>query len=214
VGNSLVGSLPSIISATSSHAEEKFLEFFFATIRNKNTREAYVRAVMQFLDYMQVNNIENLNQIRPLMVASYIEQHPSSKQTVKQHLAAIRMLFDYLVVTQVIENNPVSSVKGPKMTYTRGKTPGLNAEEARKLLDSINISTSTPGITIDDGSAVIGDIESDYKRWLKSYMRHLKYKDASKNTMEVYTRILHKLLVFIENQSLALMLQDMKKEFL
>lgn len=59
----------------------------------------------------------------------------------------------------------------------------------------------------------LGDIESDYKRWLKSYMRHLKYKDASKNTLEVYTRILHKLLEFIEYQSLALILQDMRKEF-
>ncbi len=59
----------------------------------------------------------------------------------------------------------------------------------------------------------LGDIENDYKRWLKSYMRHLKYKDASKNTIEVYTRILHKLLEFIEYQSLALILQDMDKEF-
>ena len=59
----------------------------------------------------------------------------------------------------------------------------------------------------------LGDIESDYTRWLKSYMRHLKYKDASKNTLEVYTRILNKLLEFIENQSLALILQDMDKEF-
>jgi integrase/recombinase XerD len=59
----------------------------------------------------------------------------------------------------------------------------------------------------------LGDIESDYTRWLKSYMRHLKYKDASKNTIEVYTRILHKLLTFIEYQSLALILQDMDKEF-
>jgi integrase/recombinase XerD len=59
----------------------------------------------------------------------------------------------------------------------------------------------------------LGDIESDYKRWLKSYMRHLKYKDASKNTIEVYTRILHKLIEFINYQSLALMLEDMNKEF-
>ncbi len=59
----------------------------------------------------------------------------------------------------------------------------------------------------------LGNIESDYKRWLKSYMRHLKYKDASKNTLDVYARILHKLLGFIEDQSLALILQDMDKEF-
>jgi len=59
----------------------------------------------------------------------------------------------------------------------------------------------------------LGDIESDYKRWLKSYMRHLKYKDASKNTLDVYTRILHQLLEFIEQQELAKILQNMDKEF-
>jgi hypothetical protein len=31
-------------------------------------------------------------------VAAYIEQHPGSPQTIKQHLAAIKMLFDYLVI--------------------------------------------------------------------------------------------------------------------
>jgi len=59
----------------------------------------------------------------------------------------------------------------------------------------------------------LGNIESDYQRWFKSYLRHLKYKDSSKNTLESYTRILHKLLEFIQSQSLALILQDMDKEF-
>jgi integrase/recombinase XerD len=58
-----------------------------------------------------------------------------------------------------------------------------------------------------------GDIESDYQRWLKSYMRDLKYKDVSKNTLAVYTRILHKLQRFIEEQTLAKMLKDMDREF-
>ena len=59
----------------------------------------------------------------------------------------------------------------------------------------------------------LGNIESDYQRWLKSYLRHLKYKDSSKNTLEVYTRILHKLLEFIQSQSLAHSMRDMHKEF-
>jgi len=59
----------------------------------------------------------------------------------------------------------------------------------------------------------LGTIDHDTKRWLKSYMRHLKYKDVSKNTLDVYTRILHQLLEFIEQQELAQMLQDMNKEF-
>jgi hypothetical protein len=34
--------------------------------------------------------------------------------TVKQHLAAIRMLFDWLVTGHVIETNPAHSVRGPR----------------------------------------------------------------------------------------------------
>jgi integrase/recombinase XerD len=56
---------------------------------------------------------------------------------VKQHLAAIRMLFDFLVTGQIIPMNPAASVRGPKYVVKRGKTPVLSAEEARLLLDSI-----------------------------------------------------------------------------
>ena len=71
------------------------------------------------------------------MVAAYIEQHPGAAPTVKQHLAAIRMLFDWLVTGQVIPMNPASSVRGPKYVVKRGKTPVLKADQARTLLDSI-----------------------------------------------------------------------------
>jgi integrase/recombinase XerD len=45
-------------------------------------------------------------------VAAYIEQHPGSPQTIKQHLAAIKMLFDYLVISQIVPVNPAAPVKG------------------------------------------------------------------------------------------------------
>jgi site-specific recombinase XerD len=63
--------------------------------------------------------------------------------TVKQHLAAIRMLFDWLVTGHVIDVNPAHAVRGPKYVVKKGKTPVLNAEEARALLDAIDISTLT-----------------------------------------------------------------------
>ena len=59
----------------------------------------------------------------------------------------------------------------------------------------------------------LGNIQSDYARWLKSYLRHLKYKDASTNTLEVYTRILHKLSKFIDAQTLVHSLHELNKEF-
>jgi site-specific recombinase XerD len=61
---------------------------------------------------------------------------------VKQHLAAIRMLFDYLVIGQIIPMNPASSVRGPKHVVKRGKTFVLSATDTRRLLDSIDPSTT------------------------------------------------------------------------
>jgi site-specific recombinase XerD len=62
---------------------------------------------------------------------------------VKQHLAALRMLFDSLVTGHVIETNPAHAVRGPKYVVTKGKTPVLNADEARALLDAIPTDTLT-----------------------------------------------------------------------
>ena len=78
-----------------------------------------------------------------MLVAVYIEELTltHSKPTVKQHLAAIRMLFDWLVIGQVVPVNPAASVRGPKHVVKKGSTPVLSAEEARRLLRSIDITT-------------------------------------------------------------------------
>lgn len=55
------------------------------------------------------------------VVAAYIETHPAAP-TVKQHLAAIRMLFDFLVTGQIVPMNPAASVRGSKYVVKRGKT--------------------------------------------------------------------------------------------
>ncbi len=51
------------------------------------------------------------------------------------------MLFDWLVAGQVVPCNPASSVRGPKHVVKNGKTPVLSAEEARRLLDGIDLPT-------------------------------------------------------------------------
>jgi site-specific recombinase XerD len=57
--------------------------------------------------------------------------------TVKQHLASLRMLFDWLITGQVIDANPAAAVRAAKHVVKKGKTPVLKADEARHLLDSI-----------------------------------------------------------------------------
>ena len=79
--------------------------------------------------------------VSPLHVAAYIRTHPGSVPTVKQHLAAIRMLGDWLVVNQVLRVNPAAAVRGPKHVVTKGSTPVLSPAEARKLLETIDTGT-------------------------------------------------------------------------
>jgi hypothetical protein len=50
-------------------------------------------------------------------------------------------VFDWLVVGQVMPVNPASSVRGPSHVVKRGKTPVLSPKEARRVLDSIDVST-------------------------------------------------------------------------
>ncbi|MCY4509666.1 MAG: tyrosine-type recombinase/integrase, partial [Acidobacteria bacterium] len=69
---------------------------------------------------------------------AYIRTHPGSVPSVKQHLAAIRMLGDWLVVNQVLPVNPAAAVRGPKHVVTKGATPVLSPAEARKLLETID----------------------------------------------------------------------------
>jgi site-specific recombinase XerC len=78
--------------------------------------------------------------VHPFHVATFIKElrRDFSAPTVKQHLAALRMLFDWLVTGHVLDTNPAHAVRGPKYVVTKGKTPVLAADEARALLDSIS----------------------------------------------------------------------------
>ena len=82
-----------------------------------------------------------LTAVAPLHVAAYIRTYPGSAPTVKQHLAAIRMLGDWLVVSQVLPVNPAAAVRGPKHVVTTGATPVLSPAEARRLLEEIDTGT-------------------------------------------------------------------------
>jgi integrase/recombinase XerD len=128
--------IPAIIGEAGDQAARRFLEFFTANIRNRNTRAAYAHAVARFLRWCEDRRL-SLRDIEPMAVAAYIESHPGAAPTRKQHLAAIKMLFDWLVTGQIVSFNPASSVRGPKYVVKKGKTPVLSAEDARKLLDSI-----------------------------------------------------------------------------
>ena len=126
--------LPALIAGAGERAAWRFLEFFTVNIRNPNTRAAYGRAAGAFLRWCEGRGSSELGDVQPVHVAAYIEQLQGKRSapTVKQHLACIRMLFDWLVTGQVMPSNPAHSVRGPRHSVSKGSTPVLSSEEATR----------------------------------------------------------------------------------
>jgi site-specific recombinase XerD len=134
--------VPALIADAGDAAGWRYVEFFTANIRNPNTRRTYARACSRFFAWCEDRGL-TLTTIRPHNVASYIEtlQQTHGAPGVKQQLAAIRMLFDWLIIGQVAPSNPASAVRGPKHVVKTGNTPVLEGEEWRRLIDAIPTDT-------------------------------------------------------------------------
>src|SRR5258708_5101114 len=135
--------LPALVAAAGERASMRFLEFFAANIRNPHTRRAYARAAEEFLTWCAGAGVPSIAAVQPVHVATWIEAatRELAAPSVKQRLAALRHLFDWLVNGQVVQINPAHTVRGPRHVVTCGQTPVLDPAEARALLDSIDVST-------------------------------------------------------------------------
>lgn len=134
--------LPGPVATMGPSGCRRFVEFFLATIRNPNTRAAYLQATAGFVRWCEERGVVDLRDTQPIHVAAHIEELTVSHAmpTVKLRLAAIRSLFDWLVTGQIVSVNPAASVRGPRYVVTRGATPVLTADETRQLLDSIPLA--------------------------------------------------------------------------
>jgi integrase len=138
-----LGLVPARLFAPTPKAAQRVMEFFTAQINNDHTRKAYLNAARRFAGWCESHGLHELAHVQPFHVAAFVKelQGQFSPPTVKQHLAALRMLFDWLVTGHVIATNPAHAVRGPRYLVTKGKTPMLAADEARALLDSIPTDT-------------------------------------------------------------------------
>ncbi|WP_084678834.1 tyrosine-type recombinase/integrase [Methylocystis sp. ATCC 49242] len=136
--------VPALVRSAGERAQTRFWEFFVNNIRNAHTRRAYGRSIGEFLAWCEQRGLASIIDIDPLHIGAYVEAltRSHSAPTAKQRLAAIRMLFDWLVTGQIIPTNPAASVRGPKHVVKVGKTPVLDPEETRILLDSIDVTTT------------------------------------------------------------------------
>lgn len=201
--------VPQIVADTHADAAERFVEYFAATIRNPNTRAAYVNAVTDFLRFAPVAELKSLAEIRSIHVTVYIESVSArfSAPTVKLRLAALRGLFDWLARHGVLEANPAGPVRGPSYVIKRGKTPILTAAEAKRLIESIGDETA---IGLRDRaliavmvysfarvSAAVGmDIEDLVQTAGRSWVR-LHEKGGKVHEMPVHHRLLEHLEAYL-----------------
>ena len=114
---------PALVATAGARASYRFLEFFTALIRNPNTRRAYARAAIEFFDWLAARGVTRLTAIESVHVAAYIEQLQKARSapTAKLRLAALRHLFDWMVIGQIMPTNPAAAVRGPRHIVRRGK---------------------------------------------------------------------------------------------
>jgi integrase/recombinase XerD len=202
------------IFAECPQSSRSFWEFFTARIPNDNTRKAYFTAVNRFAGWCDQHHLD-LRQLEPILIAAYIKelQITLSAPSVKQHLAAIRMLFNYLVLGQIIAMNPAASVRGPKYVVTKGKTPVLSAEEARELIDSVETDTlkglrdraliATMAYTFARVGAVISMRGEDYFRQGKRWWFRLHEKGGKRHEVPAHHKAEAHVDAWIEAAGLA-----------
>ena len=133
-----------LIEGTSESARAKtaetFLELLGARVRNPNTRSAYRVAWRSFLAFCSARQLE-LESVRAYHVGSWLDQHPGSRSTQRQHLAAVRLLFDSLMMRGVVEYNPGVRARPPRLVRESSHTPVFEEAEIVAFLDSISLES-------------------------------------------------------------------------
>lgn len=211
--------LPVLIVGAGKRASLRFVEFFTVNIRNKNTRKAYARASAAFLCWCEMKGIDRLQDVQPVHVAGYVEQlgREMSPPSVKQHLACIRMLFDWLVTGQVMPSNPAHAVRGPRHSVSKGSTPVLSSEEATALLKDMDVSTvvglrdraliAVMTYTFARVGAVVALNVEDYYPQKKRWWLRLREKNGKVNEMPCH----HKLETYLDEYIKAAGISDDRK---
>ncbi len=147
--------VPALILELGADAAGRFLTYFTDNIRNVHTRRAYHRWVLYFFDWCDHKGLD-FQAVKSFHVSAFIEgllsdqaqnivpdkrdPGPYGKSSVKQALAAVRMLYDWLIIGQVSAVNPAHAVRGPKHVVTKGLTPVLDDDEMVQLFNGIDTS--------------------------------------------------------------------------
>ena len=206
---------PLFPTAPAAKARRRLAEFFTAELRSDNTRRAYLNAAKKFSAWCGENGL-GLSSIETVHVAAYLKHLQAagkSVPTIKQHLAGLRHLFDHLVTGQIIVINPAAAVRGPRYSVQEGKTPILNGDEARRLLESIPTDTligkrdrALIGLLLYTAARVKAAISlkvEDYYSEGASWHVRLQEKGGKAHTVPCHHRLQEYMAAYIEAAGIA-----------
>ncbi len=120
---------------------ETLLNVLEGLIRNKNTRSAYKVAWKGFFRFCSDYKLE-LDRVKPYHFGLWLKRYPEdSIARQRQHIAAVRLLFDHLLQKGVVELNPAARAKPPRLDREKAHTPVFEREEITLFLQSIQTET-------------------------------------------------------------------------
>jgi integrase/recombinase XerD len=119
---------------------DTLLNILEGRIRNKNTRSAYKTAWRSFFQFCSEFKLE-LHAVKPYHVGMWLKRHPGGVSTQRQHLAAVRLLFDHLLEQGVVDINPAARAKPPRLQRESASTRPFENEEIKAFLGAINLDS-------------------------------------------------------------------------
>jgi integrase len=125
-------------SAKRQKTAEALPKILEGRIRTKNTSNAYKAAWRCFFGFCLKNKLE-FGEVKPYHVVDWLTAHPGSVATKRQHLSAVRVLFDHLLEKGAVESNPAARTKAPRLKRETSHTPVFEEQEIQAFLDSIQL---------------------------------------------------------------------------
>lgn len=124
-------------------ARDLYHEFIQSVSTNANTGKTYAAALLTFMDYLDANNLRDLNTVTPLDIQQYkntLLARGYSANTINVKLSAVRAFFAWVEVIAPPFRSPASNVKGVKQDIEHKKS-ALTVEQVKAVLDTIDTRT-------------------------------------------------------------------------
>src|SRR5208337_2365775 len=119
---------------------ETLLNILEGRVRNSNTRKAYKAAWRSFFEFCSEYKLE-LDRVKPYHFGLWLKRHTGSVATQRQHLAAVRLLFDHLLEKGVVDINPAARAKPPRLERESAHTAVFEQNEIKAFLEAIKLDS-------------------------------------------------------------------------